>query len=117
MLDSEEKNGTVHRVVKNRDVVGAGCVKDSDSKILTDEAEVEDRWEDYFEKLLNEEFEWDKDCLSDMGKVSGPAKMITYGEVKAAITLARSGNKLRKSILRKYFAFVKVLFKSIFKIK
>jgi hypothetical protein len=34
MLGSEEKKGTVHRVVKqiigkNRDVVGAGCIKGS----------------------------------------------------------------------------------------
>lgn len=96
MLDSEEKKGTVHRVVKhiigkNRDVVGASCVKGSDGKILTDEAEVKERWKGYFEKLLNEEFEWDKDGLCDVEKVSGPAEIITYGEVKAAITLAKSG--------------------------
>lgn len=47
-LDSEEKRGTVHRVVKqiigkNRDVVGTGCVKGLDGKILTDEAEVKER--------------------------------------------------------------------------
>ena len=61
ILDSEKK-GMVHRVVKqiarkNRDVVGAGCVKGSDGKVLTDEAEVKERWKSYFEKLLNEEFE------------------------------------------------------------
>lgn len=96
MLDSEEKKGTVHRVVKqivrkNRDVVGAGCIKGSDGKVLTNEVEVKERWRAYFEELLNEEFEWDEDGLDKVDKVSGPAEIITYGEVKAAITRAKSG--------------------------
>ena len=96
MLDSEEKKGTVHRVVKqiigkNRDVVGAGCVRGSGGEILTGEAEVKERWKGYFEKLLNEEFEWEKDGLSEVDKVSGPAENITYSEVKAAITKTKSG--------------------------
>ena len=42
MLNSEEKKGTVNRVEKqivrkNRDVVGTGCGKGSDGKIITDE--------------------------------------------------------------------------------
>jgi hypothetical protein len=96
MLDSEEKKGMVHRVVKqivrkNRDVVGVGCIKGSDGKVLTNEGQVKERWRAYFEKLLNEEFEWDKDGLEKVDKVSGPAEIITYGEVKAAITKAKSG--------------------------
>ena len=96
MLDSEEKKGTVHRVVKqiigkNRDVVGAGCVKGSDGEILTDEVEVKERWKGYFEELLNEEFEWDKNGLSLVDRVSGPAELITYSDVKCAITKAKSG--------------------------
>ena len=68
MLDSEEKKGMVHRVVKqivrkNRDVVGAGCIKGSDGRVLMNEEEVKEKWKAYFEKLLNEEFEWDKDGL------------------------------------------------------
>ncbi len=68
ILDSEEKKGMVHRVVKqivrkNRDVVGAGCIKGSNGRVLTNEEEAKERWRAYFEKLLNEEFEWDKDGL------------------------------------------------------
>ena len=76
---------------KNRDVVGAGCVKGSNGKVLTDEAEVKERWKSYFEKLLNEEFEWDKDGLGMVTEVSGPAEIITHSEVKAAINRSKSG--------------------------
>jgi hypothetical protein len=96
MLDSEEKKGTVSRLVKqiigkNRDVIGAGCVKGSDGKLLTAEDDVKKRWKDYFEKLLNEEFEWDKDGLPMVNTVSGPAEIITYSDVKFAISRAKSG--------------------------
>ena len=47
-------------ISKNRDVVGAGYVKGTEGKIATGEAEVKVRWKESFEKLLNEEFEWDK---------------------------------------------------------
>ena len=55
MLDSEFERRTVFRVVKqmvgkNRDIVGAGCVKGSDRKLVTGEAEVKDRWKAYFVK-------------------------------------------------------------------
>ena len=65
MLDLEFEQGTVFRVVKqmvgkNRDIVGAGCVKGPDGKLVTGEAEVKDRWQIYYDKLLNEEFEWNK---------------------------------------------------------
>ena len=47
MLDSEFQQRTVFRVVKqmvgkNRDIVGAGCVKRSDGKLVTGEGQVED---------------------------------------------------------------------------
>ena len=96
MLESEDKKGAVHRVVrqiirKNRDAVGEGCVRGSDGKVITDEVEVKERWKGYFEKLLNEEFEWDKDGLAKVDKVSGPAEIIAYDEVKAAIFRVKSG--------------------------
>ena len=48
MLDSEFEQGTMFRVAKqmigkNRDTVGAGCVKGADGKLVTGEAEVKDR--------------------------------------------------------------------------
>ena len=45
-------------------------------------SEVKDRWKAYFYKLLNEEFEWNKDGLTAMDKVCGPAEIISCSEVK-----------------------------------
>jgi hypothetical protein len=86
----------VHRVVKqiigkNRDVVGAGCIKGSDGKVLTNAVEVKERWKAYFENLLNGEFEWDKNSLIMVDEVSGPAEIITYSGVKADNTGVKSG--------------------------
>ena len=61
MLDAEDKRNGVFRVVKqmvrkNRDVVGEGCIKGLDGKLLTSEFEVKTRWMAHFEKLINKEF-------------------------------------------------------------
>ena len=65
-------------VGKNRDIVGAGCVKGAAGKLVTGEAEMKDRWKIYFDKLLNEEFEWNKDSLTAVDKVCGPAEIRPY---------------------------------------
>ena len=53
MLDSEFQQRPVFRVVKqmvgkNRDIVGAGCVKGSDGKLVTGDTEVKDGLEGLF---------------------------------------------------------------------
>ncbi len=44
---------------RNVEVVGEGCVKDSKGKIIVDDSKVMERWREYYQKLLNEESEWD----------------------------------------------------------
>ena len=95
MLESEFGNRTLFKAVKqivgkNRDVVGAGWVKGLDGRIVAGETEVKERWKDYFDKLLNEEFERNKEGLPAMDKVSGPAEYISCNEVKAAIASTKS---------------------------
>jgi len=77
-------------LAENRDVVGASCVKGLDGKIVIGEAEVRERWKVYFDKLLNEEFEWNTEGLTAVEKVSGPAEYISFKEVKSAIASAKS---------------------------
>ena len=48
-------------------------------------------WKDYFEELLNEEFDWKKENLEQVSEVFGECEEITFEEVKAAITKAKSG--------------------------
>jgi hypothetical protein len=89
-LEEGDGKGNMFRVVKqmvakNRDVVGDGCIKDEDGKVVVDQDRLKDVWRRYFEKLLNEEFDWDRDSLKAGQAVSGPAEKITTSEVRDAI--------------------------------
>ena len=64
-MDEEYKKGTLFRVAKqmkrkNRDIVGGGCVKDENGKIVTDERERMETWRRHFERISNEEFVWNR---------------------------------------------------------
>lgn len=89
-LDKENEKGRVFKVVKrlvkkNADVVGSGCIKDEAGKIVVEEGELKETWRKYFERLLNEEFDWDRDALEAGLEVSGPIEAVTTVEVRAAI--------------------------------
>jgi hypothetical protein len=89
-LDEEDRKGTVFRVAKqivgrNRDVVGSGCAKDTDGKIVVEEEELMEVWRAYYNKLANEEFPWNRDTLTEVDAVCGPSEEITFEEVKAAV--------------------------------
>ena len=89
-LDDENEKGTVFRVArqivrKNRDVVGGGCVKHADGRIVVEEDEVLEVWRAYYEKLSNEEFSWNKDALPVADATEGPCEKITTAEVQAAV--------------------------------
>ena len=78
--------GNLFRIAKqlvrdNKDVVGSGFVKDREGNIAVDDTRIKQAWKEYFEKLLNEEFEWNKDLLEDTSPTSGPAERITEEEV------------------------------------
>jgi hypothetical protein len=95
MLDEEDKKGTVFRVAKqivrkNGDVVGGGCVKDTDGKIVVEEEKLMEVWRKYYDKLSNEEFPWNKDVLVEVGAVNGPSEEISFEEVSAAVKKMKS---------------------------
>jgi hypothetical protein len=84
--------GKLFRIAKqlvrsNKDVVGSGCVKDREGNIAVDDSRVKQvwKWKEYFKKLINEEFEWNKDLLEDTSPTSGPAERITEEEVRTAV--------------------------------
>jgi len=90
MLDEADEKGTIFRVAKqivrnNRDVVGGGCIKDTNGKVVVDEQKVLERWREYYEKLSNEEFPWNKETLTMADATSGPCEKFTVAEVNAAI--------------------------------
>ena len=61
-LDEGSEKGNVFKVAKqmvkdNKDVVGCGAVKDSNGCLVIESDRVKDVWSEYYEKLLNEDFE------------------------------------------------------------
>ena len=100
MLDNEAGKGnlfkTVKRIVRqNRDVVGISSMKNDKGGLVTDESEIREVWSSYFEKLLNEEFEWNRDFLKDLreegSSSDGPVETITEEEVRTAIKQMKKG--------------------------
>ena len=86
MLDKEDGRQNAFRIVKqmtrqSREVTESSCIKNKDEKIVTDECSVRKIWKDHFDKLLNEEFEWDRNGLPSTDMVCGPCKIITPEEV------------------------------------
>ena len=76
---------------KNRDVVGAGCVKDNVGKIVVKEDKLLEVWKEHYDRISDEEFSWDRDGLTDVGPVFGPGEKISEEEVGAAISKMKLG--------------------------
>ena len=62
-LENEAGKGNLFKAVKRivrqgKDVVGNSSMKNTRGELVTDESEIREVWSSYFEKLLNEEFEW-----------------------------------------------------------
>src|SRR5206468_7826374 len=65
MLEEEDGKGSVFRVAKqlvglNKDITASGCVKGVDGRTVVVEERIMQRWKEYYEQLLNEEFDWNK---------------------------------------------------------
>ena len=94
-LKDEDRKGNVFRVAKqlvrkNRDVVGAGCVKDNLGKIVVEENKLLEVWKEHYDRISNEEFSWDREGLTDAKPVCGPGEKISE-EVGAAIGKMKLG--------------------------
>jgi hypothetical protein len=101
-LEEGEGKGNIFRVVKqmvekNRDVVGDGCIKDEKGNVVVEQEAIKEVWRKHFEKVSNEEFDWERDSLDAAHAVSGPAEEITANEVRAAITKMKSGKAVGPS--------------------
>ena len=95
-LKDVDRKGNVFRVAKqlvrkNRDVVGAGCVKDNVGKIVVEEDKLLEVWKEHYDRISNEEFSWDREGLTDVRPVCGPGEKISEEEVEAAIGKMKLG--------------------------
>ena len=99
-LENEAGKGNLFKAVKRivrqgKDVVGNSSMKNTRGELVTDESEIREVWSSYFEKLLNEEFEWNRDFLKDWqedeSSTAESAELITEQEVKLAIKQMKKG--------------------------
>lgn len=93
-LEFRRGNGykwTKQLLSSNKDVVGSGGVKNAEGKVVCEEVEMRKIWKEYHEKLLNEEFEWDRSSLGEVCATSGPAELLSLEEVRRAIAKSRDG--------------------------
>ena len=89
-LHSKEGRQNIFRIAKQKkkerkditDLTGTNCLKGDNGELLVSE-EVSSRWREYFEKLLNEENEWNDELSAEY--VEGPADMISKEEVRQAM--------------------------------
>ena len=87
-LDSKEGRQNIFRIAKQKkkerkDITGTNCLKGDSGDLQVSEEQVSDRWREYFEKLLNEENEWNDELSAEY--VEEPADMIIKEEVRQAI--------------------------------
>ena len=95
-LKREDEKGNLFRVAKhlvnrNRNIVGAHCVKDSDGKIVVEEDRLMEVWRAHYDVLSNEEFTWDREGLTNVSPVCGPSEKISALEVDVAIGKLKQG--------------------------
>ena len=93
--DNSDKN-RIFKLAKNlkrvnADIVGEKCVRKDDGKLALSVDEKLKAWQSHYDKLLNEEFQWDPDSLSVEPPVEGPAIEITVDMVSSAISKMKNG--------------------------
>ena len=75
----------------NQDVVGEKCIRNDEGNLASTEEEKKLAWKSHYEKLLNTEFDWDRDSLSEVHPVEGPAMQIKKEWVEEAIRKMKNG--------------------------
>ncbi|XP_057310454.1 uncharacterized protein LOC130648419 [Hydractinia symbiolongicarpus] len=75
----------------NQDVVGEKCIRNDEGVLASTEEEKRVAWKNHYQRLLNTEFDWDEDNLSDDDVVEGPAMQIKTEWVVEAIRKLKIG--------------------------
>ena len=71
--------------------MGDKCVRNDDGKLSLTVDEKLKAWQLHYDKLLNEEFPWNADSLSNESPVQGPAINISADMVRKAISKMKCG--------------------------
>ncbi|KAK3543139.1 hypothetical protein QTP70_011674 [Hemibagrus guttatus] len=94
-LDTREGQKDLYRLARQRDRDGKDVqqvrvIKDRDGKVLTSEENVQRRWKEYFEELMNEEYEREK-RVEGVNSVEQKVDKIRKDEVRKALKRMKSG--------------------------
>ena len=76
---------------ENVDVVGDKPVKNDAGEMSMSDDSKQKAWLEHYQRLLNAEFDWDPNHLSDESPVEGPLIPITIDMVKKAISQMKAG--------------------------
>ena len=92
----DARSGDVYQLAKqmrrdNQDVMGEKPVKNNAGQLSLDEESKKEAWKEHYERLLNVEFPWNPEDLSEESPVEGPSKPITLEMITKAITKMASG--------------------------
>ena len=98
----DPKSSEVYRLAnqfrrENTDVLGDKPVKNDAEEMSMREDSKQKAWLEHYQRLLNVEFDWDPDHLSDEPPVEGPPIPITIDIVKKAISQMKAGKALGPS--------------------
>src|SRR6184192_2373037 len=80
----------------NKDITASGCVKGVNGRSVVEEEGIMQSWKEYYEQLLNEEVDWNKDNIGSIDvmnreEASVDERLISVSEVRLAIAMAKSG--------------------------
>ena len=75
----------------NADIVGEKCVRNDEGLLALTVDEKLEAWQSHYDKLLNEEFPWNADSLSDDPPMQGPVIYITADMVRKAMSKMKCG--------------------------
>ena len=92
----DPRSGDVYQLAKqirrdNQDVMGEKPVKNDAGQLSLDEEAKKEAWREHYERLLNVEFPWNPEDLSEESPVEGPSEPITLEMITKAISKMASG--------------------------
>ena len=96
VLRREDHRAEVFKIARqmkaaNKDVMGENCVKNDSGKLATTDTEKLSAWLEHYKRLLNEEFEWDKENLGNIDPKIGPNPLISTQDVQNALKKMKKG--------------------------
>lgn len=90
MLRRDDDRAQVFKIAKqmtttNQDTVGEKCVRNDKSDLATSNQGKHLAWKEHYQKLLKEEFDWNKDNFSVNSSIIGPHPQIDEESVRKTL--------------------------------